>query len=114
MELILSYITITGIIIGGITIYKGNRKRGIIQLLLNLIVILYNILFLMKKDFYNFDGSNNDFLIVRSLSGATIEPWIIYVVFIILIVIMFINLFDLLSVKEKYKKKIIKKIKMIL
>ena len=114
MELILSYITITGIIIGGITVYRGNRKRGIIQLLLLTIVILYNIIFIMTKSFFLFNGSNNDYLIVRSLSGSTIEPWIIYALFITLIVIMFINLFDLLNLKEKHKKRIIERLKTLI
>ena len=114
MELILGYITIMGIIIGGFTIYKGNKRHGIIQLLLNVIMLLFTMLFLKSKLFFDFSGSDNDYLIVRGLSGKTIEPLILFIVFVNLMVIMFINLFDLLNVKEKYKKRIIKKMKMIL
>ena len=58
--------------------------------------------------------SNDDYLLVRALSGETIEPLILLVIFVILEVITFINLFDIMHIKEKYKNKIIKKIKMII
>ena len=114
MALALGTVTFFGLIISHLAMKRGNKKLGYIQALLNVILVLYTIIFCITKYYLDYTGSNDDYLLVRALSGETIEPLILLVIFVILEVITFINLFDIMHIKEKYKNKIIKKIKMII
>ncbi|MBP3766625.1 MAG: hypothetical protein J6G98_05535 [Bacilli bacterium] len=112
MALTLCSITIVGLIIGSITIVKGNKKYGIIQILLNFILLLYSILFCLSKIYYNYNGSNEDYLLSKSFNNASFETIILLLIFVLLTSITFINFFDLIHIKEKYKNKLIKRLKM--
>lgn len=114
MALVLGIITIIGLIISHLAMKKGNKKLGYIQALLNVILVLYTIIFCITKYYLNYNGSNDDYLLVRAFSGKTIEPLILLIIFIILEVITFINLFDIMHIKDKQKEKIIKKLKMLI
>ena len=112
MALVLGIITIIGLIISHIAMKRGNKKLGYIQALLNVILVLYTIIFCISKYYLDYNGSDDDYLFIRALSGKTIEPLILLVIFIILNVITFINLFDIMHIKEKEKEKLIEKLKM--
>lgn len=114
MTFALSTITIIGLIISHLAMKKGNKKLGYIQALLNVILVLYTIIFCITKYYLNYNGSNDDYLFVRAFSGKTIEPLILFIIFIILEVITFINLFDIMHIKDKQKEKLIKKLKMFM
>lgn len=114
MALALGTITFFGLIISHIAMKRGNKKLGYIQALLNVILVLYTIIFCITKYYLDYNVSNDDYLLVRALSGKTIEPLILLVIFIILEVITFINLFDIMHIKDKQKEKLIEKLKMLI
>ena len=111
MAFALGFVTFFGMIIGHLAMKKGNRKLGTIQTLLNVIMVLFTTLFCISKYYYNYNGSNEDYLFSRALSGSSIEPWILLIVFIILEVITYINLFDLMHIKDSKKRKFLKQLK---
>ncbi len=111
MTFALCFITFFGMVIGHLAMKKGNRKLGTIQTLLNVIMVLFTTLFCVTKYYFNYNGSNEKFLFARALRGSSIGPWVLLIIFVILEAITFINLFDLMNLKERNRKKFIKQLK---
>lgn len=114
MTFALSFVTIIGLIIGHLAMKKGNKKLGYIQAFLNVILVLFTALFCLSKEFFEYNGTDSDYLFVRALSGKSVIPLFLLILFIILEVITFINLFDIMHIKDKYKAKLIKKLKALI
>lgn len=102
MEWVIGVITIIGLIIGILTLIKGNKKMGIIQLVLTIIFPVTTLLWCHKKNQFVFGGTNFEFIIQTATVDKMIEPYLIFLLFIILIVLIGINVFKLIR-KEKIK-----------
>ncbi len=100
MEWTIGVITIIGLIIGILTLIKGNKKMGIMQLVLTIIFHVATLLWWHKKNQFVFGGTNFEFIIQTATVDKMIEPYLIFLLFIILIVLIGINVFKLIR-KEK-------------
>lgn len=100
MEWTIGVITIIGLIIGILTLIKGNKKMEIMQLVLTIIFHVATLLWCHKKNQFVFGGTNFEFIIQTATVDKMIEPYLIFLLFIILIVLIGINVFKLIR-KEK-------------
>lgn len=97
MEWTIGVIIIIGLIIGILTLIKGNKKMGIMQLVLTIIFHVATLLWCHKKNQF---VTNFEFIIQTATVDKMIEPYLIFLLFIILIVLIGINVFKLIR-KEK-------------
>lgn len=100
MEWVIGVITIIGLIIGILTLIKGNKKIGIMQLILTIIFPVATLLWCHKKNQFVFGGTNFEFIIQTATIDKMIEPYLIFLLLIILIVLIGINVFKLLERKK--------------
>lgn len=100
MEWVIGVITIIGLIIGILTLIKGNKKMGIMQLILTIIFPVATLLWCHKKNQFVFGGTNFEFILQTATIDKMIEPYLIFLLLIILIVLIGINVFKLLERKK--------------
>lgn len=100
MEWVIGVITIIGLIIGILTLIKGSKKMGIMQLILTIIFPVATLLWCHKKNQFVFGGTNFEFIIQTATIDKMIEPYLIFLLLIILIVLIGINVFKLLERKK--------------
>lgn len=101
MSFIIGFITGISIVIAIKTIKGGQKRKGLVQLLLGIISPLITILFCLKKKQFVFGGTDFEFLFQTAIVDKRVEPWIILILYISLITIMIYNV-----VKNKKSKKI--------
>ena len=97
MDLVIGIITGLGIISGILTLIKRDKKMGIIQLILTVIVPILISLWCLKKEDFVFGGTDWQFMIQTATIDRMVEPWLILTLFIILLVLIFINVFKLIK-----------------
>ena len=85
MEWTIGVITIIGLIIGILTLIKGNKKMGIMQLVLTIIFHVATLLWCHKKNQFVFGGTNFEFIIQTATVDKMIEPYLIFLLFIIIL-----------------------------
>lgn len=100
MDWVIGFITGLGSAIGVYTIIKGNKKMGIIQLVLNIIFPIITLLWCLKKEQFVFGGTDWEFMVQTATIDKMIEPWLILVIFIILVVLIFINILKLIDMRK--------------
>ena len=100
MDWVIGFITGLGLVSSVLTLIKGNKKIGIIQLILTIIVPIITSLWCLKKDNFVFGGTDWEFMIQTATIDKRIEPWIILALFIISLVLIFINIFKLIDIKK--------------
>ena len=92
MDLVIGLITGLGIISGILTLIKRDKKMGIIQLILTIIVPISISLWRLKKEDFVFGGTDWEFMIQTATIDRMLEPWLILTLFIILLILIFINI----------------------
>lgn len=92
LGMIIGFIAGMGIYTGVRTIVKGNKKMGIIQLIMTLISPIFISLWCMKKSSFVYGGTGWEFLIQTATIDKMIEPWLILILYIILIGLTIYNL----------------------
>ena len=97
MDWVIGIITGLGIISGILTLIKLDKKMGIIQLILTIIVPILISLWCLKKEDFVFGGTDWEFMVQTATIDGMIEPWLILTLFIIVLVLMFINIFKLIE-----------------
>ncbi len=97
MDLVIGLITGLGIISGILTLIKRDKKMGIIQLILTIIVPISISLWRLKKEDFVFGGTDWEFMIQTATIDRMLEPWLILTLFIILLILIFINIFKLIK-----------------
>lgn len=97
MDWVIGLITGLGIISGILTLIKRDKKMGIIQLILTIIVPISISLWRLKKEDFVFGGTDWEFMIQTATIDRMLEPWLILALFIILLVLIFINIFKLIK-----------------
>lgn len=97
MDWVIGLITGLGIISGILTLIKRDKKMGIIQLILTIIVPISISLWCLKKKDFVFGGTDWEFMIQTATIDRMLEPWLILALFIILLVLIFINIFKLIK-----------------
>ena len=100
MDWVIGIITGLGIISGILTLIKRDKKMGIIQLILTIIVPILISLWCLKKENFVFGGIDWEFMIQTATIDGMLEPWLILALFIMLLVLIFINIFKLIK-KDK-------------
>lgn len=100
MDLVIGIITGLGIISGILTLIKRDKKMGIIQLILTIIVPILISLWCLKKENFVFGGTDWEFMIQTATIDGMLEPWLILALFIMLLVLIFVNIFKLIK-KDK-------------
>ena len=90
MDWVIGLITGLGIISGILTLIKRDKKMGIIQLILTIIVPISISLWCLKKEDFVFGGTDWEFMIQTATIDRMLEPWLILALFIILLVLIFI------------------------
>lgn len=100
MNWIIAIITGLGIVSGILTLIKGNKKMGIIQLILTIIVPIVTSLWCLKKGDFVFGGTDWEFMIQTAAIDGMMQPWLILTLFIILLVLIFINISKLIDIRK--------------
>jgi RsiW-degrading membrane proteinase PrsW (M82 family) len=83
LDVIIGLIAGVGVFTGVITIVKGNKKMGMIQLVLTIIAPVVTSFWCAKKLDFVFGGTDWEFLIQTAFVDKMIEPWLIFALYII-------------------------------
>ncbi len=95
LDMILGFIAGFGLSTGVKTLFKGNKKLGIIQLILTFLNPVLISLWCAKKARFVFGGTDWEFLIQTATVDKMIEPWLILILYICLIGLIVYNLVEI-------------------
>ena len=98
LDIIIGFIAGICLSSGVITVLRGNKKMGVIQLILTIISPILIYLWCKKKTSFVFGGTDWEFLVQTAMVDKTPEPWLILILYIVLICI---TIFNIVKVRKK-------------
>lgn len=93
LDMIIGFIAGVGLYTGVRTIFAGNKKSGVIQLILTFSVPIFTSLWCAKKSSFVFGGTDWEFLTQTAIVDKMFQPWLILILYICLIGLTIYNIY---------------------
>ncbi len=101
LDMVMGFIAGIGLYTGIITIFEGNKKLGIIQLILTFSAPIFTSLWCAKKSSFVFGGTDWEFLTQTATVDKMIQPWLILIIYICLIGLIIYNIVKIKKVRNR-------------